>query len=376
MPYISPTELNRRQALSQALMQQPRDKATGALGGLAYMLRQYGAGRGGYLAGQQEQQNADLRRKEMGALLQSMSGNTAVDPSTFEHPDVQELYAKQLLAEKLAERKAQTQSPPANIQEWQAYQQMSPEDREQYLGMKRAAPWLNLGGTMAQPMLTNPQQKAAEIPVTLKPADVPENYAAKMGAGESAQQAAQIAAIPEKKAVERVAELAANQTKAETVGASKFAKTEMLKTEIDEAKQMAGSWTTGLVGSTMKNVPGTAAHDLSKKLDTIKANIGFDRLQEMRDSSPTGGALGQVSERENALLQSVWGNLEQSQSEAQFKANLEKVRKQVDESWARVAAAYEKDYGKPMSDAGSGVPEGVDPADWEVMTPEERALFQ
>ena len=46
----------------------------------------------------------------------------------------------------------------------------------------------------------------------------------------------------------------------------------------------------------------------------------------MRDASPTGGALGQVSERELALLQNSVAALEQSQSKEQFVRNLNIVR--------------------------------------------------
>jgi len=85
--------------------------------------------------------------------------------------------------------------------------------------------------------------------------------------------------------------------------------------------------TTGLGGSFLSNVPGTAAHDVSKMLDTVKANAGFDRLQEMRNNSKTGGALGQVSEFENRLLQATIGNMEQSQTKEQFLFNLTRVKK-------------------------------------------------
>lgn len=82
---------------------------------------------------------------------------------------------------------------------------------------------------------------------------------------------------------------------------------------------------TGAIGSMTSNIPGTASHDVASLLSTIKANIGFDRLQQMRASSPTGGALGQVSDFENKLLQATIGNLEQSQSKAQLKQNLNRV---------------------------------------------------
>lgn len=80
-------------------------------------------------------------------------------------------------------------------------------------------------------------------------------------------------------------------------------------------------------GSVTSYIPGTTAHDTSKLLDTIRANVGFDRLQQMRDASPTGGALGQVSEFENRLLQSTLGNLEMSQTEEQFRYNLGRLRR-------------------------------------------------
>lgn len=80
-------------------------------------------------------------------------------------------------------------------------------------------------------------------------------------------------------------------------------------------------WATGFA-SYLKDLPGTDAQKLANNLKTIQANIGFDKLQAMRDASPTGGALGQVSERELGFLQSVFGSLEQSQSAEELSYNL------------------------------------------------------
>ena len=94
-------------------------------------------------------------------------------------------------------------------------------------------------------------------------------------------------------------------------------------------KRIAGSsWpTSGAVGSWLAKIPGSAAHDVSQLLETVKANAAFDKLQAMRAVSPTGGALGAVSDRENSLLQAAIGALAQSQSEGQFKENLAIVKK-------------------------------------------------
>lgn len=84
--------------------------------------------------------------------------------------------------------------------------------------------------------------------------------------------------------------------------------------------------TTGVIGALSQSIPGTPAFNVKSLLDTVRANVGFDKLNQMRASSPTGGALGQVSEFENRLLQSVFGNIEQAQSTDQLLYNLQRIR--------------------------------------------------
>jgi hypothetical protein len=79
---------------------------------------------------------------------------------------------------------------------------------------------------------------------------------------------------------------------------------------------------TGWAGDKLSDIPGTAAHDVQSDLQTVNANAAFGALQRMRESSPTGGALGQVSEGELALLRSTIANLQQSQSREQWLRNL------------------------------------------------------
>lgn len=85
--------------------------------------------------------------------------------------------------------------------------------------------------------------------------------------------------------------------------------------------------TTGFVGSLLKNVGGLSANNVSSLIDTIKANSAFDQLQAMRQASPTGGALGAVSDTENRMLQSAIGSLEQSQTPDQLVYNLRRVQR-------------------------------------------------
>ena len=95
--------------------------------------------------------------------------------------------------------------------------------------------------------------------------------------------------------------------------------------EVKEAKPLVGRLTAGFGGSTLSSIPGTEARDLQAKLTTIKANLGFDRLQQMRDASPTGGALGQVAVQELVALQSTVASLDQAQSPKQLRDALNKI---------------------------------------------------
>jgi hypothetical protein len=131
--------------------------------------------------------------------------------------------------------------------------------------------------------------------------------------------------------------------KAETALRDYEIKNGVVNDAIDVALQQTGPWTSGFVGNAGSFIAGTPAHDLSKTLVTIKANLGFDSLQQMRDNSPTGGALGQVTEKELELLQSAWISVEQSQSEGQLRSNLNKL-KQIRQQYAQLKReAYERD---------------------------------
>ena len=95
---------------------------------------------------------------------------------------------------------------------------------------------------------------------------------------------------------------------------------------IDRISPMINGLTTGITGMATSKIPGTDSYDLAKLIDTVKANVGFSALQAMRNASPTGGALGQVSEMENRLLQATLGSLDQGQSPEQINKNLAEIK--------------------------------------------------
>lgn len=79
----------------------------------------------------------------------------------------------------------------------------------------------------------------------------------------------------------------------------------------------------GLLGSLGVN---QEAVDFKNTLAGIQATVAFDRLQQMRDASKTGGALGAVSERELDLLISAYGALQQNTSGPVLKSNLQTIK--------------------------------------------------
>lgn len=105
-------------------------------------------------------------------------------------------------------------------------------------------------------------------------------------------------------------------------------------TDVQEASGLVRGMTTGLAGKAQSLVPGTDAFNLNQRLLTIKANLGFDRLQQMRDASPTGGALGQVAVQELNALQSTVGSLEIGQDRKELSKNLEKIEHHYN-NWIR-----------------------------------------
>jgi hypothetical protein len=124
----------------------------------------------------------------------------------------------------------------------------------------------------------------------------------------------------------------------------------------------------------------TPAGQMESLLSTIEANVGFDKLQAMREASPTGGALGSVTERELAFLQSVFGSLRQDTSEENVRYNLTRLREHMVGREARLRAALEADFPSLAQTAQrrAGANEQMQDlsALYEFMTPEERALFE
>lgn len=154
------------------------------------------------------------------------------------------------------------------------------------------------------------------------------------GTKEAERQAELIKTKPKRQMALRQAEIVSNR----------------LSSDIDDLIGKVTAATAGPGGVILDKFPGTAATDLQSNLDSIKANIGFQTLQAMREASPTGGALGQVSDVEGRQLQAALGSLAIGQSPSQLIENLRKVKQRVQENYGINRAAFDNEFGvQPMT---------------------------
>ena len=233
---------------------------------------------------------------------------------------------------------------PSNIREWNRYQQMTPEQQQQYLNLKRSIPYLDTGTGFTQPNVVDPAAQPRVIQKDLAGAE-----AQKVIGRETAEGQMQL-------------------PKTATALQQYEATDAVVNTAIDDAVTLAGKgWTTGLSGGVMRNIPGSNAYDLKARLAPIKANLGFDKLQNIRDNSPTGGALGQVAVQELEMLQSTFASLDQAQSQEQFVAGLNEIKSIRSTFRELKRQAYERDVARfgagnvPNPDAGASTVQNIGP---------------
>jgi hypothetical protein len=169
--------------------------------------------------------------------------------------------------------------------------------------------------------------------------------------------------------------------------------------DIITARDLASSGIgrTGMMSGILQRIPfaGQGAVDLSATIDAIGSGISLENLNQMRQASPTGGALGNVSDKQSALLAEAFGSLRQSQSKELFLFNLARVENTLNDivhgegngpqrhdmgalreqlrgsgSPAQPVAPQPRDAPPP--------PEGISPEDaelWPYFTDEEREII-
>lgn len=98
------------------------------------------------------------------------------------------------------------------------------------------------------------------------------------------------------------------------------------------------------------------ARNAGTELENLKVQISGTVLQAMRDASKTGGAVGQVTEREWPRLENMLANLDPRQGRQQFMQNLAAIITYVDQVKAALQQAYEADVAVASRGGGAVTP--------------------
>lgn len=99
---------------------------------------------------------------------------------------------------------------------------------------------------------------------------------------------------------------------------------------------------TGVIGNIFKIIPESDANKIQSFLKPIQAFTGFKTLSDMKAASPTGGALGQVSERELQFLQASWAALDITLGADEFKGQLDIVVDRMNETIKSIERGLEE----------------------------------
>lgn len=91
--------------------------------------------------------------------------------------------------------------------------------------------------------------------------------------------------------------------------------------------------------------------------DKVVAKGGFQALQDLRDASKTGGALGNVSNQEGKQLSASFAAIQRTQDAADVKAAINQAIGDIEGAKTRTREAYDSTYSykRPAAAAGGGV---------------------
>lgn len=125
----------------------------------------------------------------------------------------------------------------------------------------------------------------------------------------------------------------ANFNKERAVQFSYNQKHQDMMTNLDMLEQYVSTLPVNGVYS-MFTLPGSPQYDVRALIDSVLGQKALSELQAMRENSPTGGAMGNVTDRDMSLLQNAGIALSQGLSRDLFLAQLKRLRGQLEASKA------------------------------------------
>ena len=274
-----------------------------------------------YMASRKKKQAAADQKATRKSLAKSLAGKGDMSVlSTMGIDQLQDYQNQQMLAEQQRQAQEQAQAykqqqQAAQNEEWykrQQFQSQMPTDAVRTAQAFRSDPSLAAATRMSRGsgVTVNTGNQGPQV------GTIPQGYQLTK-TEEGAYQMAPIPGGPED-----MTQKDANRQAREQI------QNEIVDTDIQNALDILDNnrFSAGFVGQVSSGVRQSPAGQLQATLETIKGNVGFEYLGQMRQDSPTGGALGQVSDFENRTLQTIAGNLDVGNDPNRLQYNLERLR--------------------------------------------------
>ena len=126
----------------------------------------------------------------------------------------------------------------------------------------------------------------------------------------------------------------------------------------------------GLTGPAMAIAPGTDAYTAAAKLENLQTRSFVSEIQKMRAASPTGGAVGSVTEKEMAALSNIQASLKAGLKEDVLRKQLKQYIDSANFALKTIPIEYARTYGyqgefedilsrNVVQQQPSGLPRGV-----------------
>lgn len=96
--------------------------------------------------------------------------------------------------------------------------------------------------------------------------------------------------------------------------------------QLGRAEGQSGFFNTGLMSAPGQLFTGSSTNKLEDTIAPIKANLAFGKLLEMRQNSPNGAAVGNVTDKDLELLAATAGALGVGQGEKQLDRSLRDIQ--------------------------------------------------
>lgn len=254
--------------------------------------------------------------------------------------------------------------PETRTYQGQTYQRNAPDE-----------PWVRVGGQEGSGVFRDPY-RAAEEDRAERAAELDAMRVAI--AQQNTNIAAQSAALNAQKAQQDLTtagdEQAATEEAQETKNVRRRLNYGNILDAIQKSRNIAARGGVGW-SSLLSSLPETDARELEAALAPILGNLSFERLQQMRDESETGGALGSITERELDLLGSTVASLDTGVSLSEFLDNLNRVEQHFVNSQIALSGI------DPTSDEGAAllaeyVGPQFDPSGTNPLSQEQQQLIE